>query len=183
MELKQLHGKTAIVWINKRRKENYTNQQIYNELTKVYEEKEEIARLIANTPTEAKKDEYRTTNNILFIILILGAVVKVGLGITFAENYLDYIFVMLFPIFFLVMAYIVYTYSIIEYKDAMKFIVLSWLHFFLRKGGDGAIDPSIVFDIIYNLILLFLFFYLYSALTEDSQSEFKKDKNGEFILD
>ena len=184
MDLKELHVDTAIVWIEKRRELGKSNQDIYLELTQVYKGKEEIAKLVAHTLTTEQKNQFRTLNNILFIILSLSGIFKIGFGIALATNSLDYLFATVSSIINFGFAYGVYKYSISSYMLFVKIIVVSWIRFVLMAQNPENINPTIVtIDIVFSVVVVFMLFYISTESSSLQQHEFIKDENGEYIID
>ena len=181
MALKKLHIDTAIIWIDKRRNEGKSNQEIYGELTKAYTDKDAIAKLIAQTLTKEQKDEYRTLNNILFILLVLSAIFKLGFGAAFAQNLHEYLFVILIPMLNIYFAYVVFKFRVSDYGNAIKIILLSCVHLLFEAKNKEDITPIIV-NVVFSLLIVALFAFLSTAFSAIQQHEFEKDINGEYII-
>jgi hypothetical protein len=183
MNLKKLHKDTATVWIEKRRNEGKTDQEIYFELTKVYEGKDEIAKHIAQTLTKEQKDEYRTLNNILFFLLILSIIIKIGFGISFGDGYGSFFMITLSVIINIYFAYTVFKFKVEDYKQINRIIILSWISFiFIALRQSFQFDSVLVIDIIFSIVVLALSTFLSIAYSSLQQHKFEKDSNGDFII-
>ena len=183
MELKKLHKDTATVWVEKRRNEGKTNQEIYFELTKVYEGKEDIAKHIAHTLTKEQKDEYRTLNNILFILLILSVIFKIGFGVSFGKSYGDYLFLILPIVINVYFAYTVFKFKVGEYNQIIRIILLSWIRFVLLIVQQKVqFDSELIIDLIFSVTVVAISAFLSTAYSSLQQHKFEKDKNGDFIV-
>ena len=159
-----------------------TDQEIYNELSQQYYDKQGLAVTITSIPTEADLAKYGVYNNILLGILALSIVFKflTVFSLTLqAGQPLLLLLIFVVPLFTLYFIYLIKNYNAFAYR-ACGFLAIAGLLQAVQKT-DNAFD--LILNIIFAGSICFLAFYLDKNLfPKYSPGKLKKDSNGEYIL-
>ena len=160
-----------------------TDQEIYNELSQQYYDKQGLAVTITSIPTDADMAKYRIYNNALLGILVLSIVFKLitVFSLTLeAGQPLLLLLIFVVPLFTLYFIYLIKHYNAFAYR-ACGFLAIAGFLQSIEKA-DNSFD--IIFNIIFAGAICFLSFYLDKNLfPKYSPGKLKKDGNGEYILD
>jgi hypothetical protein len=159
-----------------------TKQEAFEELSNQYYESDTIARIIGSIPSQETKQKFKVINNVLFILLIVSAVLKV---ISVIPLLLD---TMTGGIIVMLIAPLINIFFAVHVKKMRGEIylalgilatagILKTLQNVLEVGPIALIDTTVI------VAICILAFYIKSkAFPNFGFSGIKKGKNGEYLF-
>ncbi|GHT31370.1 hypothetical protein FACS189434_00980 [Bacteroidia bacterium] len=125
---------------------------------------EETARIVDSYPTLESRDEYKSINMILIILLSITVLSKLLLGVLFMENN----GMRFFPVLFIFpILNIIFLYCVATYNNVYKWIAILTGIGFLRSLSDiigNPVDVFMIIDIALTIGLIIVSVYLHIKL-------------------
>ena len=182
MTKKSLNKKEAIKTIQDRIQANTPRQEILNELSELYYDKNTIAALIASIIDPKSKEKYRTLNNLLLGLLVSTIIAKILIGIVLFSSLSP----LLIPI-----AFVLPILTIWFALEVSKF--RGYIYKILGILASGGILKSIgyiketgifgILDVVLVIAICVLSFYLGNKMFPNyGLFGPKKDKEGNILL-
>jgi hypothetical protein len=182
MTKKSLNKKEAIKTIQDRIQANTPRQEILNELSELYYDKNTISALIASMIDPQTKEKYKTLNNLLLGLLALTIIAKILIGIVLFSSLSP----LLIPI-----AFVIPILTIWFALEVSKF--RGYIYNILGILASGGILKSIgyiketgiygILDVVLVIAICVLSFYLGNKMFPNyGLLGPKKDKEGNILL-
>ncbi|MES2690233.1 MAG: hypothetical protein V4658_07505 [Bacteroidota bacterium] len=182
MNKKFMDKKTVRKFIIDSRDNGKTDQEIYNELSKQYYDKEAVALLITGTVTADNKNKYKIYNNILIALLGLAILLRILIvfNLTIETGQLwTLLLVFIVPLFAAYFAYEIARYNAPVYRFCGIMTIVGFMQT-IAKSGDGM---NMLINLVFAGLIAGLSFYLDHKLFPGySPKKLKKDNDGEYIL-
>lgn len=183
MSKKQLNKKEVLAEIKTRLSEGQKRNEILEELSEVYFEKDTIAKLIAMTPSQATIEKHKSINNILLVLLGITILAKLVIGFILMANISIYAlpFALLVPIFSVYFAVEVSKYRGYIYNLLGILTIAGMLRGFSNYTTFGVIE--LIEITLFVLIVGFSFYLGNSMFPNYGLFGSKKDGNGNILLE
>jgi hypothetical protein len=182
MTKKSLNKKEAIKTIQDRILENIPRQEILNELSEQYYDKNTISALIASTIDPQTKEKYQLLNNLLLGLLALTIIAKILIGIVFLSSLSP----LLIPVaFVLPIITIWFAFEVSKFKgyiyNILGMLAIAGIFNTISNMRESGIYGLI--DVVIVLAICVLSFYLGKKMFPN-YGFFgpKKDTEGNFLL-
>jgi hypothetical protein len=180
--IKRVDKRVIQNFVVEKREIGKTDQEIYTELTKRYNDKKSIAIIITGTPTKSDKAKYKIYNYILIYTLAISVILRLLGFVSVALNEHN-----TYSLFLLILIPLIPFYFIREiYRyNAGIYPVCGLLY--IATSINAITEPKSGIDAIINLVFVLIIggltFFLYKKLfPKYSPRKLKKNTSGDYIL-
>lgn len=194
MGKKSLNYRVTRKYITESRALGKSDQEIFNELSERYFDKQTIASLIKLTPNVEQRNRYKTPNTILVVLMGLSIILELPniISCFIASN--DFFFANFFVLMNLLFIYWIFHFRTELYRQYAMFNIIIMLQHLLLFGRIYSDSQDVVFfgypylyfisGIIIFVGIIFLSFYLMRKLGYGRVGEkLPKDEQGNYIFD
>ncbi len=183
MNLKKIKLKEISEIVAREREAGKTDQEIYNQLSPVYDNKKRLALAITGTVTTELKEKYKVYNNLLIGLLTVGAITKVLSVLGLVVNAGSPWFLLLLfiaPLLNLLFAYYVAQYQAHIYRACGLLMLINSMQILNMK----EVTPTgMVIALLFAGCIAALSFFLdFKMFPDFKPNKLQKDSNGEYIL-